>query len=102
VLLPDDKLREVAVSMFNLSRMLVYALCLEPLLRPISQIESIIGTRFVKASLHATHEVSQLGILPSELTEVNLKTFAKDLPAHQEDQLFDHAGAFAVRNTVNQ
>ena len=82
--------------------MLVDTLGLEPVLGPVVQVKLFIGAVLIETDLHAGDEVVELCVLPGVALEVELEALAEDFPAHQEDQLLDHAGALTVSDTIDE
>jgi len=102
VLLTDNELRKVTINLLKLGGVLVNTLSLEPFVRPVVEVENIIGPGLIEATLHAADEVGKLSVLPSKIFEIDLKALAEGLPAHQEDELLDQARALTVGDSVNQ
>ena len=102
VSLSDYKLGEVSFVFLNLSRVLIDALSLQPAVRPTVKVELLVRTTLIEALLHAADEVTQLSVGERVTLEVDLETAAEDLPAHQEDELLDHRGAFSVGDTIDE
>ena len=100
--LSDYKLGEVSFVFLNLSGVLVDALGLQPAVRPAVKVELLVRTALIKALLHATDEVAQLGVCPSVTPEIDLEAAAENVPAHQEDQLLNHRGALAIGDAVDE
>ena len=100
--LSNHKLGEVSFVFLNLSRVLVDTFGLQPAVRPTVKVELLVRTALIEALLHAADEVRQLSVCESVTLEVDLEAAAEDFPAHQEDQLLDHRGAFTVGDAIDE
>ena len=96
-----------SIFMLDLIGNLVWALGSKPLVSPIFQDQIINQNITLRVSevvtfLQRGYEVVESGVSPCKLLKVDLKTFAKGLPTHQEDKLLQKTCSLTISNSINE